>query len=641
MMVTIGICLRRLQRLLRRWMADPKIHTLLQASAYFSGGFALSAASLSNQPQPFVLGALCACSGWPAILLSLGAMAGYPIFWGAAGIQPLIWTMGATVAVIVLGGKDILREIKLMMPALAALIVAVTGTVFRFWLEDDTHVAMYLLRIGLAGVSVWLFTLAAQRRDPLVDWTVCGIGVLALAQIAPFPWLNLGCIAAGILCCVGAFPAAALAGLALDLSRITPVPMTAVLSLAYLCRLLPFGKRWLPYGAPAAVYLAVMALCGFWDFNPVAGLLLGGAAAVLLPGHPGIAPRRGETGGALVRLERASGVLDQTRELLHCVEEMPIDEQALISRAADRACSSCPCRKTCREKPENMSVSLLHKPLGNGGDLPSGCRKSGRLLQELRRSQEQLRSIRADRDRQREYRAAVVQQYGFLSDYLQDLSDQLARRTEPAKQWYDPEIFVCSNRPEEENGDKCIWFAGVECRYYVLLCDGMGAGPEAAREAQAATALLQKMLSAGYPAEYSLRSVNSICALQGRAGAVTIDLAELHLDTGKAVVYKWGAAASFVISRGEPIKIGTAAPPPGLSVAEGRETAEKLSLRRGETLVVLSDGAGGEEPLRRAWERCGTDAEALAAEILDARGEADPDDATVAVVRLVQRSLST
>ena len=177
--------------------------------------------------------------------------------------------------------------------------------------------------------------------------------------------------------------------------------------------------------------------------------------------------------------------------------------------------------------------------------------------------------------------------------------------------------------------------------YYILLCDGMGTGKEAAKAGQRAGELLRKMLAAGYPPEHALRSLNSLCALQGQAGAVTVDLAELRLDTGKAVIYKWGAAPSYVISRGEPIKIGTAAPPPGLSVTEGRETVEKLSLRRGETLVLLSDGAGGEDALRLCWERAGEPVSELAAKILESSQTDGADDATVAVVRLSRAPVST
>ena len=634
MMVTIGIYVRRGQRLLRSWFRDARTHVWIQSGAYFLAGLLMAAASLGGYCQSLALGLLCAATGWPALLLAAGGMVGYFLFWGLAGSQAVVWLMVGLLLALSLGDRPVMATAPLLMPALAGLTVAAVGLFWQLLLEDATPVPVYLLRVGLAILSTGLFRTAMERRDPLVDWAVWALAVLALAQVAPFLWLNFGCVAAAFLCCSGAFPAAALAGLALDLARITPVPMTAVMSLAYILRLLPWGPKRLYFAAPAAVYALVMALCGVFDLLPLPALALGGCAALAFSWKPDLSYRRGETGVAQVRLEMMSAVLDQTGELLQLVAQAPIDEGALMARAAERACVSCPCRKNFKENPAEMSTALLHRPLGGGADLPPGCRKTGRLLLELKRSQEQLRSIRADRDRQREYRAAVVQQYGFLSQYLQDVADSLAQRRTPARQWYQPEVAVCSASREKANGDRCLWFAGVECRYYILLCDGMGTGEEASREGQAVGTMLRKMLSAGFPPEYALRSINSLCALQGRAGAVTVDLAELQLDTGKATLYKWGAAPSFLIARGEPIKIGTASPPPGLSVADGREAVEKLSLRRGETLVLLSDGAGGEEALRQAWERTGEPAGELAARILESGQEDGSDDATVAVVRL-------
>ncbi len=641
MMVTLGVYVRRGQRIFRRWITDPRLHALAQSVTWLLSGFAMSAASLGSRFQPLALSLICAASGWPAVLLAVGSMVGYLVFWGSIGAQGVVWIMAGVLAATILGGRQLLRDTPLLMPALSGLIVAAVGLLFQMCQGDTTPVAMYLLRIAMAMAATWLFSVAMERRDPVVDWIVCAVGVLALAQISVTPYVGFGYIAAAVLTCTGAFPAAALAGLALDLAQITAVPMTAVLSLAYLLRLLPWGSKKLYFGAPAAVYVLVMSLCGVWDLTAVAGLAIGGLGSLFIPAKADLSHRRGETGVAQVRLEMASAVLRQTEELLRSVEDAPIDEQALIARAAERACGSCPCRKNCKEDPAQISTTLLHKPLGNGEELPRGCRKTGRLLQELRRSQEQLRTIRADRDRREEYRWAVVQQYGFLSEYLQDVADSLAQRTNPPKQWYQPEVAVCTASRENSNGDRCLWFAGVECRYYILLCDGMGTGEEAAREGKRTGAMLRKLLAAGYPAEYALRTVNSLCALRGKAGIVTIDLAELRLDTGKATLYKWGAVPSYVISRGEPIKIGTATPPPGLSVTDCRETVERLSLRRGETLVLLSDGAGGEEALRASWERAGEPAGELAARILESSQSEGCDDATVAVVRLTSVPVST
>jgi stage II sporulation protein E len=167
----------------------------------------------------------------------------------------------------------------------------------------------------------------------------------------------------------------------------------------------------------------------------------------------------------------------------------------------------------------------------------------------------------------------------------------------------------------------------------------MGTGLGAAQEGQSAGELLRQMLSAGFPPEHAFRSVNSILALRGQAGAVTLDLAEIRLDSGRVSLYKWGAAPSWVLRPKGAEKIGTATPPPGLSVKDARETVIRLSLRRGEVLILVSDGAEIGEPLRR--EACrpwppGELAEWLLRECKDA-GE---DDATVAVLRLSPRQLS-
>jgi stage II sporulation protein E len=167
----------------------------------------------------------------------------------------------------------------------------------------------------------------------------------------------------------------------------------------------------------------------------------------------------------------------------------------------------------------------------------------------------------------------------------------------------------------------------------------MGTGIGAVEEGLRAGRLLKRLLCAGYPAEYALRSLNSLCALRSRAGAVTVDLAELQLDSGKVSLYKWGAAPSWVLRRTGPEKIGTATPPPGLSVSEGRETVERLSLRRGEVLVLLSDGVGGEDALHGCVLSAAVPLGELAAEILESGAPDTGDDATVAVVRLCPDAL--
>lgn len=626
---------------LRNWAADPRVRWGAKVLLWVGAGFFLSAASLANHALPLSFGLLCTCTGWEALLVALGGSMGYLWFWGNAGLQGLLW-MGLGLAVsVALGRRTIVRELPVLLPGIGGFLVSLSGLIFQVVWEDRTRIPIYLIRIAAGACATALFQQVRKTRDTVLDWLAEGVMVLALAQVMPLPYCNFGCIAGAMLSVGGAFPAAALAGLALDLAQITAVPMTAVLALSYLSRMIPWGSKWVSRAAPGVVYLLMMGLSGSMNLMPLPGLIVGGLLGNWVPARPELVHRRGETGQAQVRLEIASGVLSQCRQLLLETDPVPIDEAALVSRAQERACGGCPCRKTCHERLKPLPTQLLHRPLVENTGLPVGCKKPGRMVLELRRSQEQLRAIKADHQRQGEYRAAVGQQYLFLSNYLQQLSDQLPRRGTGLRQKYKPEVSVCTAGRENANGDRCMRFAGTENRYYVLLCDGMGTGMGAAQEGQTAASMLRQMLSTGFPAEYALRSANSMAVLRGRAGAFTADLAEIYLDSGKAQIYKWGAAPSYRLTSVGAEKIGTATPPPGLSVADTRETVEKLSLCRGEVLILVSDGVDGEGAIRRLGDGFQMPTGELAAKILEVGSVESEDDATAAVIRLNPAVLAT
>ena len=640
MMTTIETYVRRGQGSLRKWALDPGVRHRVKMAACFLAGFVLSGASLAHIPQPLTLGLVCALSGWQALLAAAGAASGYLVFWGSAGYQCLCWLILGLGVALFLGKRRILDESPFLMMSITGLIVSASGLAFQIFTEDATTVPQYLLRIALAGTSVKLFELVRDRRDRLADWLALGCGVLSLSQIAPFGF-SLGYVAAGAVAVAGALPAAALAGLALDLAQLTRVSMTAVLTLTAVLRLIPAGKKWFVYTYPGAMYLLVMGLSGNREALPFFALTLGSGLGALLPREQGGARRRGETGLLQMRLEGMADCLAETQHLLLESPGIPIDAEALLLRTRERACGSCPNRKNCRDRLEPLPEELIHSPLVEVSSLSIACKKPGRMILELRRTQEQYRTLVADRERQGEYRGAVIQQYRFLSDFLRQESDLLSHREIRLRQRFTPEVAVRSAGKETDNGDRCAAFMGTGCRYYIVLCDGMGTGPGAAREGQTALSLLRRMLCAGFPAEYAARSINSLLVLRGRAAAVTVDLAEIQLDSGRATLYKWGAAPSWQMRDGAAEKIGTVTPPPGLSISEGRETVERLSLRRGEVLILVSDGVEVDGALRRVRGLSALPPGELAAKLLEQGSQEREDDATVAAVRLRGGVLST
>ena len=636
-MISIQTYVTQSRHTLSRLLRQKPALQILEGSGYALAGFCLSAAGFAGKALPIAMGMVSGCGGWQTLPAALGAALGYLTFWGKSP-ELLLWVVCAMSTALILQRRELCIQAPLLIPALAALSVASLGVVFRTAGASAADFGIYLLRILLALGCSWLGRQVITRRGALTDWIGWGVSVFALAQILVFPWLGLGYIAAAALCVALPFPAVAMGGLALDLARVTPVPMSAVLVLAWLARLINRGPGWLSRAAPAAVYALVMGITAKVDLLPLPGLLIGGVIGQFLPLGTEHRCRRGETGVVQVRLELAAGVLNQARQLLLEAPSPNIDLEALLQKAIQRACGTCPNRSSCKDSRRmgTLPAELLRKPLLYAQELPITCRKSGRFLTELRRSQEQLYAIEADRRRQGEYRSALLQQYAFLSDFLQNLSDQLPRKAVAARQFYQPKVAVYGNRPEADNADRCVRFSGTLGRYYVILCDGMGTGPGAIEESRQATNLLQKLLQAGFPAEHALASLNSLCALRDRAGAATVDLAEIYLDTGKTVLYKWGAAPSYLISQGGAERIGVVNTPPGLFLSDLCPSSHSLTLRREQILLLISDGFSQDEALRLCTQAVGESAPLLAARLIGSLHGNRVDDATVVTVELAK-----
>ncbi len=607
---------------------------LLQGAGSLLVGLILSAAALDGDFQPLALGLLCAVPpGILSALMALGGAMGYLLFWGMAGIQGTVW-MGAGLLLAALCGTGYRRP-TLMASSVAALVVAATGVVYQVFFADLTPIKTYLMRIAAAAGSAAVFYQWQRQKNGWSKWAVQAFGVLALAQIRPTRYLGFGYAAAGLLTAVGSFPAAVLAGLALDLSGITRVKMTGAMCLGWCLRKIPGGSVWWGCLSPGVGYLMMAALGGNWEICPLPALLLGGALAGV---YPEIAKpmevkiHAGEAAAAQVRLERMALALHQMEQSLYSVQDPQIDENALILRACGEACDSCPERRNCRARvgAEQLHPEILHQPGLGEEDLPVGCRKPTRLLGALRRGQEQLRRIQGDRNRLLDYRGATREQYAFLAEFLQGVSDDLATRRDVRPNRFQPEVAVSARCAGDVNGDRCVSFPGTGNQYFVLLCDGMGTGEAARRESREAVTLLQQMLSAGIAAEYALRSFNSLSILRESSGCTTVDLLQIYLDTGRGVLYKWGGASSWLIQGGQLRRLGDAMPPPGVS-RQCRETAEHVALNRGETLILRSDGIEDGQLLQ--YPDKNVPVGELAASLVE--HSSGKDDATVAVVHLM------
>lgn len=315
---------------------------------------------------------------------------------------------------------------------------------------------------------------------------------------------------------------------------------------------------------------------------------------------------------------------------------------------AEQVCRLCVNNRLCWEQEAETTYLQLCQaaaPIMQRGtavreDFPSEfserCKHMEGFITAVNQELDASRYKRQLRNRLQEGRHILANQYLFLSRFLGRMAEDVGKSAQGQAQ-YVPEFAVSSacRQGSSISGDRGASFQDSWCHFYVLLCDGMGSGRSACEESSKAVRTLTGLLESGVAPDTAMEILNGFYVLQENSVFSTVDLLQVNLQNGNAVLFKWGAAPSYVRVGDTVRKIGTASPPPGLSVAS-EYTAEQfqLSLSSGETLVLVSDGAFGEETEQRVAGFRGSTSRELAQYLVAGVAPEAQDDITAAVVRL-------
>ncbi len=385
---------------------------------------------------------------------------------------------------------------------------------------------------------------------------------------------------------------------------------------------------------------------------PLWKLAAGTAAAALLPAaweRSSSVERRRNRETRPVRLPELTPQkrIEAALQLMHGVLSredpivQPIRLAEIYDEAAERVCRCCVRHGLCWEQNAEDTYRDLcaagEAILGRGEaqreDFPERfterCCHSAGFLTAVNQALEGLLARRREEHRREEGRRVAAGQYLALERLLRALTRPLPEQA-PV---YAPELAVGSagRAGSQISGDRGSAFRDRLGNYCVLLCDGMGTGLEARVESDRAARLLTAFLESGMEPDAALGLLNGFYVLQKQSAFATLDLLRLDLRSGAAALYKWGAAPSYLWRAGTVEEIGTAAPPPGLTAVSRAPGQYELSLREGETLVLVTDGAYGEETARRLTEFSQGSVRDLAA-CLIAQDQTDADDDRTAVV---------
>ncbi|MBZ9689532.1 stage II sporulation protein E [Clostridium estertheticum] len=160
-----------------------------------------------------------------------------------------------------------------------------------------------------------------------------------------------------------------------------------------------------------------------------------------------------------------------------------------------------------------------------------------------------------------------------------------------------PKFHVVSNVArqckdgEKYNGDSYSFGKLLDGSYMSIISDGMGSGPEAGRESEAAVELIEKFTSAGFSKITAINTVNSIMTLRfsQEEKFSTIDLSSIDLYTGEIDFMKVGAVATFLKS-GDSLQIIKSKSLPIGVLDKADIDIQQTKLKNGDIIVMLSDG---------------------------------------------------
>ncbi|MBQ7255213.1 MAG: SpoIIE family protein phosphatase [Oscillospiraceae bacterium] len=434
-----------------------------------------------------------------------------------------------------------------------------------------------------------------------------------------------------------ALPMAALGGLAMDWSR-TAASAVPPLIAATLAASIP-ARKWQKPLLFLAAAAGILILSGSGD----GALFLAMAAGALLslpvrelPIAAQMVPSK-QLGCAAAAMSELYRQMDAD---ICAPEGIPTAE--LYDRAASKVCARCArCAICWREEGEKTRETLraIAPAIRSRGeaaqtDFPAefsaSCRHFPDFLKALNEGLSIDAAIRRDAAGKRELLSVCRAQYRIFADLLRAIS-----APKPSVMPRFAADFACRGHGlRDVSGDRTASLE-VGNRCYLLLCDGMGTGETAAEDSRKAIGLLSRLLLAGCEPDDALELLNGLWILRENGGSAAIDLAAIDLSGGEGVLYKWGGAPSYLLTEKGAKKIGTASLPPGIGVGGTHQPQQfRLSLGEGETLILVSDGIGGEDAARLLQEVDRESVRELAAGLLSCGSAPWEDDRTVAVLRL-------
>ncbi len=144
-------------------------------------------------------------------------------------------------------------------------------------------------------------------------------------------------------------------------------------------------------------------------------------------------------------------------------------------------------------------------------------------------------------------------------------------------------------------GDYYESFMGSDGAFYVVLSDGMGSGSRARIDSTLACTTFVKLIKSGIPLTSALEMVNSSMLVKSADESyATLDICRIDLNTGEGVLYKAGAATTYIKQADKLIRAALSSVPAGVG---GRFSVpvQRFKVDSGDVIIMATDGVTVDE----------------------------------------------
>lgn len=576
-------------------------------------GFVLAGMRIAGTALPL---AACLCAALPTglrpVFAAAGAAGGYFVFTQGGETAELV-----SAAILMLASTVVFQGTELparrwFFPAIAGGVAAVLGAVFFLSAPSWSGFVPWCLKLLAAAGGTFGLRAASQGdrcgRLFFASALLSGLSGMALP-------INAGLAAAAALTlCTPAVTAAAAFGVAVELGGATRWTAAALLLPVVVWRVGRMRSDVLRAGV-GLVLTGTAAVFGGGGMRAFLAVALGECIGLLLAQArlPWLQFSATAKEHIAHTLDDAAEVLESLQSQIQLADRLKPDQSeadAVFDGAADRVCRCCPRLQRCWERAGERTYyaltgaakQIIERGVARPEDFPEEfrencCHLEG-FLTAVNQELEGMLYLRRYRMQMGEARQVVAKEFSCVAGFLRDMQQEMHEDSR-GRGAYLPVTGVSTARKPGNfaNGDRGACFFGSRADYYVLLCDGMGSGREAAALSGETVHFLKKLLYSGMTPEDALQILNGAFLLRGTGCFATVDLLRLDLVRGEGELFKWGGAPAYLReNEGQIRKMGAAALPPGVGVGTDHVPERyPVSLKNGEMLILLSDGAGSEE----------------------------------------------